>query len=46
MLQTFHYWDNEHNKALLNPVKTPMDKKDQYFKLFDSQALKDNIKIY
>ena len=24
VLQTFHYWDNEHDKPLLNPVKTPM----------------------
>ena len=28
ILQTFYYWDNEHDKALLNPVKTPIDKKD------------------
>ena len=46
MLQTFYYWDNEYNKTLLNLVKTPIDKKDQYFKLFNGQALKDNIKIY
>src|SRR6266568_7604640 len=27
ILQTFYYWDNKHNKPLLNLVKTPMDKK-------------------
>ena len=46
VLQTFHYWDNEYNKALLNLVKTSIDKKDQHFKPFNGQALKDNIKIY
>ena len=46
VLQTFYYWDNEHDKALLNPVKTLMDEKDQHFKPFDGQASKDDIKIY
>jgi len=46
VLQTFHYWDNKYNKALLNPVKAPIDKKDQHFKSFNGQALKDDIKIY
>ena len=46
VLQTFHYWDNEHDKALLNSVKTPMDEKDQHLEPFDGQASKDDIKIY
>ena len=28
ILQTFYYWDNKYNKPLLNPVKTPINKKD------------------
>ena len=28
ILQTFYYWDNKYNKPLLNPIKTPIDKKD------------------
>jgi hypothetical protein len=35
VLQTFHYWDNKYNKALLNLVKTFIDKKDQYLKPFN-----------